>query len=134
VTKNSNSLPSKTLCSQSSTSSNERIVRQQSTVCYRSNNSSRPITRRRAATVVHCSYNTPVSKMTNLTNKSPIHQSISKEKQCFSSEKLSPIIDISPRSVTKDESKINITLTEPRIIIKTDCDEIPLSASIIETC
>jgi hypothetical protein len=129
ITRHPNS-PSKISCSQSS---NDRIIRQQKTVCYRSTNMNRPITRRRAATVVHCSHSTPVSTLTTLTNKPPIHRSISKEKSSLPFEKLSPIIDI-PLTIPKDGYKTNINLTEPTIIVKTDCDELSLPASIIETC
>lgn len=122
---------SKSLCLQSSISSDDRIPRQQKTVCYRSTNSNRPITRRRAATVVHCSQKTAVPTVTTLTNKLSI-PSISKEKQSLSPGRLSPTNDISSR---KDGCPTNINRTEPAIIIiQTDYDEVLSPASIIETC
>jgi hypothetical protein len=124
---------SKNLSVESAISSNNRVIRQQKTVCYRSTNINRPIIRRRATTVVDCSRDTPVTTMTTLTNKSsPIQRSISKEKRFSLFEKSTPIIDIPP--TTKDGCQTNMNLTESLIIVQTDCDELPLPASIIERC
>lgn len=131
ICKNPN-LSSKNLGPPSFISSNDRFTRQQKTVCYRSTNTNRPITRRRAATVVHCSRNTPVSTITSLTSRSSIPLCISKEKQSFTTEKLSPIIDTP--LIKKDESKISINLTEPPFILQIDYLQPPSPASIIETC
>jgi hypothetical protein len=119
---------------QSSLSPDDRTFRQQKTVCYRSNISNRPNTRRRATTVVHCSSKRPSATLTTLTSphNSSIHQSISKERQYLNFEKLSPTNDI-PLTI-KDGMKITINITEPPIIIQTDCDEPQLPAYIIETC
>jgi hypothetical protein len=134
MNKHSNHFPSKSLSPQSSTPSHDRSFKQQKSVCYRSSLTNRPGTRRRATTVIHCSHSTPVSTVTTLTNKpSTIHRSISNEKQCLPFEKLSPIIDINS-TTTKDRYQANMNLNETSIILQTDCDELPLPASIIETC
>jgi hypothetical protein len=135
---------SKSLSLQPSISSNDRTIRQQKTVCYRSASINRPITRRRSATVVHCSHKKPVSTMTTLTNKlstpsmtlnPPIQKSFSKERQFLTLEKLSPMIEKPSTVPIKDGCPTNINLTEPSIIIiQTDYDEVLSPASIIERC
>jgi len=134
--KNPNPLLSKTASYPQSPvpSSNDRLLRPQRTVCYRSHNTNRPINRRRATTLVHCSRKKPTSINTKLTGtlSSPVHRSISKEKQCLTFEKVQPIIDIPLK--TKDGYKTTINITEPPIIVQTDCNELLLPAYIIETC
>lgn len=111
-------------------SSNDRTMKEQRSVCYRPNNSNRPITRRRAATVVHCSRKTSLPTMTTLESSLP--QSFSKPKLHSSQEKFSSIVDLP--STNKDTYRATIYLNEPSIIIQTDRDELPLPASIIERC
>ena len=125
------SSPLKNLCVQSSISSTDRTMQPQRSICYGSNNANRPITRRRAATVVHCSQKTPLSTVTTL--ESSIPKSLSKSKISLSREKFSSIVDLP--STGKDHGyKTTIYLTEPSVIIQTDEEEILSPASIIERC
>ena len=121
------SSPPKNLCVQSSISSNDRSMKQQRSVCYRPANSSRPITRRRAATVVHCSHKTTLTKL-----DTPLPTSFSKSKLNSSEEHFPSLVDLP--STGRDGYMATIYVNEPSIIIQTDRDELPSPASIIERC
>lgn len=129
--KSVSSSPSKNLCVQSSISSTDRTMKPQRSICYGSNNFNRPITRRRAATVVHCSRKAPLSTITTLETSLP--KSLSKNKMNLSREKFPSIVDI-PSPGKELGYKTTIYLTEPSVIIQTDREEILSPASIIERC
>ncbi|CAF0759362.1 unnamed protein product [Adineta ricciae] len=118
-------------CPQSKTCSpNNCVLRPQNTVCYRSTNVYRPVSRRRAATLMHGRRDTPASIKTTLTTT--VYPSISNDNQCLSFENQPPIIDMPPPS--KDGCKTSFLPSELLHVPQTDCDGPVLPAYIIETC
>ncbi|CAF3325348.1 unnamed protein product [Rotaria socialis] len=143
---------SRTYSHSSKSSSFDRNLRQQQTVCYKSNfDNNRTATCRRASAAVYCFQHLPSSTVTSMANQSlglatnlpSVRQSISNEKNYSSIEILPPINSSDATPTTIDEynnnnnnSNINPLkdTTESSVLVQNNVEEQQLTAYVVETC
>jgi len=124
----------------------DRNLRRQKTVCYPQNNVNHPsISRQRASTIVHCFRNLPPTTVTAVANPSltlntdspTVRRSISKDKERTSIEKLpsntSNLLS-TPKSVYNANMNSTKDIITSTVSIQNHLEEEPLSAYIVETC